>query len=93
MNSKIIFIFIFCWLIVSTYGFLFFNKKKYLNENSLKNSQPISEEPNHEIKYNNLYLMSKRYDEFLSENYGIKQENINHDILTGNYNYINIKLN
>jgi len=84
MNSKIIFFYIYCLLIVSSYGFSFFNKKKNPNENSIKNSQHISEMPNNEIKYNNLYLMSKRYDDFLSENYGIKQENINHDILTGN---------
>jgi len=83
MKQKFNYLIIYNLLVTLAYGFLFFNKKKSY-ENNFENSQHISEEPKKEIKYNNLYLMSKKYEDFLSENYGIQQENINHDVLTGN---------
>ncbi|OUM68832.1 hypothetical protein PIROE2DRAFT_57804 [Piromyces sp. E2] len=82
MNKNIIYLCVFYYMILPSYGFLFFNKKNPNNENSFEKRQSFSEEPKQEIKYNNLYLMSKRYEDFLSENYGIERENINHDIMT-----------
>ncbi|ORX76208.1 hypothetical protein BCR32DRAFT_304069 [Anaeromyces robustus] len=82
MNSKFMYLYLFCCFITSINGFSFFKKNKSNKENNFEPRQPIIDESKSEIKYNNLYLMSKRYEDFLSDNYGIQQENINHDVLT-----------
>jgi len=74
----LVFLFI---LFISVNGFSFFNKKKTSDEKNYEREQ-VSDLPKTEVKYNNLYLVSKKYEEFLSENYGIQQENINHDVLS-----------
>ena len=83
MNQSIIYLYTFYYLILPSYGFLFFNRKNPTNENNYEKRQSVLEEQKQEIKYDNMYLMSKRYEDFLSENYGIQQDNINHDVMTG----------